>query len=208
MGHLLGWRPAWIKPKHVQFNALAKGVEGDFHPGCNLTPDFTFPADLTGTRHFTDQKMAVFVFQQGAPVSYLGISDEITVAPAKCISFLLEGNGREANYRRQQNLPLAWVISLWMATQNPDWTRRYLSSTRSTTWPVFLMHLEIDYPGAETELEKYLRLTPWWSRCMPNKVEAPKLKPKGYIQSTPRVIENSFRRRLRKNISGNLLLPP
>ena len=151
-GHLLVEGPPGLA-KTRAVNALAKGLEGDFHR-VQFTPDL-LPADLTGTDIYRPETGS-FVFQKGPLFHNLMLADEINRAPAKVQSALLEAMGERqitvGNTTYQ--LPELFLV---MATQNPI--------EQEGTYPLpeaqldrFLMHLEIDYPGAETELE-ILRLT-------------------------------------------------
>ncbi|MFT5675619.1 MAG: MoxR-like ATPase [Paraglaciecola sp.] len=146
-GHLLVEGPPGLA-KTRAVNALAKGLEGDFHR-VQFTPDL-LPADLTGTDIYRPET-GNFVFQQGPLFHNLVLADEINRAPAKVQSALLEAMGERqitvGNTTYQ--LPELFLV---MATQNPI--------EQEGTYPLpeaqldrFLMHLEIDYPGAETELE-------------------------------------------------------
>ncbi|MFT4940565.1 MAG: MoxR-like ATPase [Paraglaciecola sp.] len=146
-GHLLVEGPPGLA-KTRAVNALAKGLEGDFHR-VQFTPDL-LPADLTGTDIYRPET-GNFVFQKGPLFHNLVLADEINRAPAKVQSALLEAMGERqitvGNTTYQ--LPQLFLV---MATQNPI--------EQEGTYPLpeaqldrFLMHLEIDYPGAETELE-------------------------------------------------------
>jgi len=121
-------------------------------------------------------------------------------------SALLECNAEQANYVAQ-NLPLPELFFV-MATQNPIETRRYPILLPEAQLDRFLMHLEIDYPGGwdlSLEIFAFNRdEAPAW----PIRFEAPKLKPSEiYFQSTQSIIENSFRRRLRKIFSATIIAP-
>jgi MoxR-like ATPase len=132
---------------------LAKSLEGDFHR-VQFTPDL-LPADLTGTDIYRPET-GNFVFQQGPLFHNLVLADEINRAPAKVQSALLEAMAeRQITVgNKTYTLPELFLV---MATQNPI--------EQEGTYPLpeaqldrFLMHLEIDYPGTDTELE-ILRLT-------------------------------------------------
>jgi len=151
-GHLLVEGPPGLA-KTRAVNALAKGVEGDFHR-VQFTPDL-LPADLTGTDIYRPET-ASFEFQQGPLFHNLVLADEINRAPAKVQSALLEAMAERQITVGNKTYNLSELF-LVMATQNPI--------EQEGTYPLpeaqldrFLMHLEIDYPGAETELE-ILRLT-------------------------------------------------
>ncbi|MBN7818994.1 AAA family ATPase [Bowmanella yangjiangensis] len=151
-GHLLVEGPPGLA-KTRAVNALAKGIEGDFHR-VQFTPDL-LPADLTGTDIYRPEDGS-FVFQRGPLFHNLVLADEINRAPAKVQSALLEAMAeRQITVgNKTYQLPELFLV---MATQNPI--------EQEGTYPLpeaqldrFLMHLEIDYPGADTELE-ILRLT-------------------------------------------------
>lgn len=151
-GHLLVEGPPGLA-KTRAVNALANGLEGDFHR-VQFTPDL-LPADLTGTDIYRPENGS-FVFQKGPLFHNLVLADEINRAPAKVQSALLEAMAeRQITVgNTTYELPELFLV---MATQNPI--------EQEGTYPLpeaqldrFLMHLEIDYPGAETELE-ILRLT-------------------------------------------------
>lgn len=151
-GHLLVEGPPGLA-KTRAVNSLAHGIEGDFHR-VQFTPDL-LPADLTGTDIYRPEDGS-FVFQQGPLFHNLVLADEINRAPAKVQSALLEAMAeRQITVgNKTYKLPPLFLV---MATQNPI--------EQEGTYPLpeaqldrFLMHLEINYPGAATELE-ILRLT-------------------------------------------------
>ena len=151
-GHLLVEGPPGLA-KTRAVNALANGLEGDFHR-VQFTPDL-LPADLTGTDIYRPENGS-FVFQKGPLFHNLVLADEINRAPAKVQSALLEAMGERQITVGNTTYALPELF-LVMATQNPI--------EQEGTYPLpeaqldrFLMHLEIDYPGAETELD-ILRLT-------------------------------------------------
>ncbi len=151
-GHLLVEGPPGLaKTRAVQ--ALAKGIEGDFHR-VQFTPDL-LPADLTGTDIYRPETGA-FDFQQGPLFHNLILADEINRAPAKVQSALLEAMAERQITVGQRSYPLSELFMV-LATQNP--------LEQEGTYPLpeaqldrFLMHLNLDYPDADTEL-KILRLT-------------------------------------------------
>jgi MoxR-like ATPase len=151
-GHLLVEGPPGLA-KTRAVNSLAKGLEGDFHR-VQFTPDL-LPADLTGTDIYRPETGS-FAFQKGPLFHNLVLADEINRAPAKVQSALLEAMGERQITVGNTTYPLPELF-LVMATQNPI--------EQEGTYPLpeaqldrFMMHLEIDYPGEETELE-VLRLT-------------------------------------------------
>lgn len=151
-GHLLVEGPPGLA-KTRAVNALSDGIEANFHR-VQFTPDL-LPADLTGTDIYRPET-GMFVFQKGPLFHNLVLADEINRAPAKVQSALLE-----AMAERQitvgsttYQLPSLFLV---MATQNP--------LEQEGTYPLpeaqldrFLMHVEIDYPDADTE-HKILALT-------------------------------------------------
>ncbi len=146
-GHLIVEGPPGLA-KTRAVNALADGLEADFHR-IQFTPDL-LPADLTGTDIYRPED-GTFVFQAGPLFQNLVLADEINRAPAKVQSALLEAmaEGQVTVGRKTYQLPDLFLV---MATQNPI--------EQEGTYPLpeaqldrFLMHLEIDYPDAKSELE-------------------------------------------------------
>lgn len=146
-GHLIVEGPPGLA-KTRAVNALADGLEADFHR-IQFTPDL-LPADLTGTDIYRPEDGS-FVFQAGPLFQNLVLADEINRAPAKVQSALLEAmaEGQVTVGRKTYQLPELFLV---MATQNP--------LEQEGTYPLpeaqldrFLMHLEIDYPDAASELE-------------------------------------------------------
>ena len=145
-GHLIVEGPPGLA-KTRAVNALADGIEADFHR-VQFTPDL-LPADLTGTDIYRPED-GTFVFQPGPLFRNLVLADEINRAPAKVQSALLEAmaEGQITVGRNTYPLPDLFLV---MATQNPI--------EQEGTYPLpeaqldrFLMHLEIDYPDAASEL--------------------------------------------------------
>ncbi|UUO23017.1 MoxR family ATPase [Colwellia sp. M166] len=146
-GHLIVEGPPGLA-KTRAVNALAQGLEADFHR-VQFTPDL-LPADLTGTDIYRPED-GTFVFQPGPLFRNLVLADEINRAPAKVQSALLEAmaEGQITVGRNTYPLPELFLV---MATQNPI--------EQEGTYPLpeaqldrFLMHVEIDYPDAASELE-------------------------------------------------------
>ncbi|MDX1362097.1 MoxR family ATPase [Pseudoalteromonas sp. SCSIO 43095] len=151
-GHLLVEGPPGLA-KTRAVNALAKGIEGSFQR-VQFTPDL-LPADVTGTDIYR-QQTSEFVFEKGPLFHNLILADEINRAPAKVQSALLEAMAERQVTVGKNTYPLSDLF-LVMATQNP--------LEQEGTYPLpeaqldrFLMHLNINYPGAEHELD-ILRLT-------------------------------------------------
>ncbi|WP_395341702.1 AAA family ATPase [Ningiella sp. W23] len=150
-GHILVEGPPGLA-KTRAVNALSDGIDANFHR-VQFTPDL-LPADLTGTDIYRPET-GEFVFQQGPLFHNLVLADEINRAPAKVQSALLEAMAeRQITVgSKTYNLPQLFLV---MATQNP--------LEQEGTYPLpeaqldrFLMHIEIDYPNADTEL-KILKL--------------------------------------------------
>ncbi len=163
-GHLLVEGPPGLA-KTRAINALANGLEGDFHR-VQFTPDL-LPADLTGTDIYRPEDGS-FVFQKGPLFHNLILADEINRAPAKVQSALLEAMAEQQITVGQTTYPLPELF-LVMATQNP--------LEQEGTYPLpeaqldrFLMHLEVSYPGAEVE-KLILQLTR--DEALHTKVEQP-----------------------------------
>lgn len=151
-GHLLVEGPPGLA-KTRAVNALAKGIEGSFQR-VQFTPDL-LPADVTGTDIYR-QQTSEFIFEKGPLFHNLILADEINRAPAKVQSALLEAMAERQVTVGKNTYPLSELF-LVMATQNP--------LEQEGTYPLpeaqldrFLLHLSIDYPGAEHELD-ILRLT-------------------------------------------------
>jgi MoxR-like ATPase len=151
-GHLLVEGPPGLA-KTRAVNALAQGIEGDFHR-IQFTPDL-LPADLTGTDIYRPET-GQFEFQSGPLFHHLILADEINRAPAKVQSALLEAMAEKQITVGRTTYPLPELF-LVMATQNP--------LEQEGTYPLpeaqldrFLLHLKVDYPDAETELD-ILKLT-------------------------------------------------
>ncbi|WP_335989053.1 AAA family ATPase [Pseudoalteromonas sp. CH_XMU1449-3] len=151
-GHLLVEGPPGLA-KTRAVNALAKGVEGSFQR-VQFTPDL-LPADVTGTDIYR-QQTSEFVFEKGPLFHNIILADEINRAPAKVQSALLEAMAERQVTVGKNTYPLSDLFMV-MATQNP--------LEQEGTYPLpeaqldrFLLHLSIDYPGAEHELD-ILRLT-------------------------------------------------
>lgn len=146
-GHLIVEGPPGLA-KTRAVNALADGLEADFHR-VQFTPDL-LPADLTGTDIYRPED-GTFVFQSGPLFRNLVLADEINRAPAKVQSALLEAmaEGQITVGRKTYQLPELFLV---MATQNP--------LEQEGTYPLpeaqldrFLMHLDVSYPDAASELE-------------------------------------------------------
>jgi len=146
-GHLLvEGAPGLAKTKAI--STLANYLEADFQR-IQFTPDL-LPSDITGTEIFRPQT-GEFIFQQGPVFHNLVLADEINRAPAKVQAALLEAMAeRQVSAGGEtRDLPNLFLV---MATQNPI--------EQEGTYPLpeaqldrFLMHVIVDYPSAEAELE-------------------------------------------------------
>jgi len=146
-GHiLLEGAPGLAKTTAV--NALASGVHASAQR-IQFTPDL-MPGDLTGTEIY-DASKAEFRFVPGPVFHEIVLADEINRAPPKVQSALLEAMQEHQVTVNgvTRRLPELFIV---MATQNP--------LEQSGTYPLpeaqldrFLLHVELDYPSAEEELE-------------------------------------------------------
>lgn len=150
-GHILVEGPPGLA-KTRAVNSLSDGIEANFHR-VQFTPDL-LPADLTGTDIYRPET-GNFIFQKGPLFHNLILADEINRAPAKVQSALLEAMAERQITVGSTTYALPELF-LVMATQNP--------LEQEGTYPLpeaqldrFLMHVEIDYPNADTEL-KILKL--------------------------------------------------
>ncbi len=145
-GHILvEGSPGLAKTRAVK--CLADCIESDFHR-VQFTPDL-LPADLTGTDIYRPENGS-FTFQKGPIFHSLILADEINRAPAKVQAAMLEAmaEGQVTAGSKTYTLPELFLV---IATQNPI--------EQEGTYPLpeaqldrFLLHLEVDYPDAESEL--------------------------------------------------------
>ena len=140
--------PGLAKTRAIK--ALSKNLEADFSR-IQFTPDL-LPSDITGSEiYLGEQAEERFVFQPGPIFSNLVLADEINRAPAKVQAALLEAmEERQVTVagKTHQMRPLFMVL----ATQNPV--------EQEGTYPLpeaqtdrFLMHVTIDYPSDDSEME-------------------------------------------------------
>ena len=134
--------------KTTAVKALANGVHASFQR-IQFTPDL-LPGDLTGTDIYNPNE-GRFDFDQGPLFHEIVLADEINRAPAKVQAALLE-----AMQEHQitvggvtRKLPPLFMV---MATQNP--------LEQAGTYPLpeaqldrFLLHVTLNYPSADEELE-------------------------------------------------------
>ena len=134
--------------KTTAVKSLAEAIHASFQR-VQFTPDL-LPGDLTGTDIYNPNEGS-FDFSQGPLFHEIVLADEINRAPAKVQSALLE-----AMQERQitvggvtRLLPPLFMV---MATQNP--------LEQAGTYPLpeaqldrFLLHIMLDYPTVDEELE-------------------------------------------------------
>jgi len=134
--------------KTTAVKTLAAGIHAGFRR-IQFTPDL-LPGDLTGSDIYRPQDGS-FQFSEGPLFHEIILADEINRAPAKVQSALLEAMQERqitvGNHTRK--LPELFMV---MATQNP--------LEQAGTYPLpeaqldrFLLHVLLDYPSADEELE-------------------------------------------------------
>ncbi len=145
-GHILVEGPPGLA-KTRAVKTLSDCIEGDYHR-IQFTPDL-LPADLTGTDIYRPET-GEFIFQQGPVFNSLILADEINRAPAKVQAAMLEAMAEKQVTAGRKTYPLPELF-LVMATQNPI--------EQEGTYPLpeaqldrFLLHLDVGYPDAESEL--------------------------------------------------------
>ncbi len=144
-GHLLVEGPPGLA-KTKAIKVLSNLLEGQFHR-IQFTPDL-LPSDITGTDIYRPET-GEFEFQAGPIFNNLVLADEINRAPAKVQAALLEAMGEGQVSIGKRTLPMEKFFMV-MATQNP--------LEQEGTYPLpeaqldrFMMHVNIDYPNAESE---------------------------------------------------------
>jgi len=140
--------PGLAKTRAVK--GLAKNLEADFSR-IQFTPDL-LPSDVTGSEVYHEEGgKGVFRFEPGPIFANIVLADEINRAPAKVQAALLEAmEERTVSVAgTTHELPPLFMV---MATQNPI--------EQEGTYPLpeaqmdrFLMHVRIDYPAPEDEIE-------------------------------------------------------
>jgi MoxR-like ATPase len=181
-GHLLvEGAPGLAKTKAIK--ELSDRIEGNFQR-IQFTPDL-LPSDVTGTEIYRPEK-GEFQFQRGPIFHNLILADEINRAPAKVQSALLEAMAERQVSVGQQTFPLDKLF-LVMATQNPI--------EQEGTYPLpeaqldrFLMHVKIDYPDLESELE-ILKLAREEQVSTENRVEITELNQSMIFQARKEMTE-------------------
>lgn len=146
-GHLLLEGPPGLA-KTTAIKSLASGIHAGFQR-IQFTPDL-MPSDLTGSDLF-DPQTGRFNFSAGPLFHEIILADEINRAPPKVQSALLEAmEEHQVTVGNQtHSLPDLFIV---MATQNP--------LEQAGTYPLpeaqldrFLLHVIIDYPSEQEELE-------------------------------------------------------
>ena len=134
--------------KTTAVKTLAAGIHAHFQR-IQFTPDL-LPGDLTGTDIYRPQEGG-FHFAEGPLFNEIILADEINRAPAKVQSALLEAMQEHQITAGGQTRKLPPLFMV-MATQNPI--------EQAGTYPLpeaqldrFLLHVMLDYPSAEEELE-------------------------------------------------------
>ncbi len=140
--------PGLAKTRAVK--ALAENLDADFGR-VQFTPDL-LPADVTGTEvYYSAEGQGEFRFEPGPLFANIVLADEINRAPAKVQSALLEAMEERQVTVAGTTHPMPRLFMV-MATQNPI--------EQEGTYPLpeaqmdrFLMHVRIDYPTVEDEVE-------------------------------------------------------
>ena len=146
-GHLLvEGAPGLAKTRAVK--ELANCVDGIFQR-IQFTPDL-LPADITGTEIYLPAS-GEFKFQPGPLFNQIILADEINRAPAKVQSALLEAMAERQVSIGQQTYKLSELFMV-MATQNPI-EQEGTYSLPEAQLDRFLIHVVIDYPPAEHEID-------------------------------------------------------
>ena len=140
--------PGLAKTRAVK--AMAKNMDADFSR-IQFTPDL-LPSDVTGTEvYHQSAEGASFKFDPGPIFANIVLADEINRAPAKVQAALLEAmEERQVTVAgTTHKMPQLFIV---MATQNPI--------EQEGTYPLpeaqmdrFLMHVRVDYPPVEDEVE-------------------------------------------------------
>ena len=146
-GHILLEGPPGLA-KTTAVKAIASGVHASFQR-IQFTPDL-MPSDLTGGEIFNPETRK-FEFIKGPIFNQIILADEINRAPPKIQSALLEAMQEQQVTVNgvTRDLPELFLV---LATQNP--------LEQSGTYPLpeaqldrFLLHVKLDYPSPENELE-------------------------------------------------------
>jgi len=140
--------------KTLLVRSLSQAMGGKFNR-IQFTPDL-MPSDVSGHAMFNKQSDN-FVIRKGPVFCNLLLADEINRAPAKTQSSLLEAMQEQQVTVEGQSLQLPSPFMV-MATQNP--------LEHEGTYPLpeaqldrFLLHIWVDYPSVEEEIELSKRLS-------------------------------------------------
>lgn len=146
-GHVLLEGPPGLA-KTTAVKTLANGVHASFQR-IQFTPDL-MPGDVMGSE-VLDVNSGALSFVKGPIFNEIVLADEINRAPPKVQSALLEAMAEKQVTAGGQTRPLPELF-LVMATQNP--------LEQSGTYPLpeaqldrFMLHLELEYPTEDQELE-------------------------------------------------------
>lgn len=140
--------PGLAKTRAIK--AMAKNLDARFSR-IQFTPDL-LPSDVTGTEVYTQTpEGGQFRFEPGPIFANIVLADEINRAPAKVQAALLEAM-EERQVTVSGTTHRMEPLFIVMATQNPI--------EQEGTYPLpeaqmdrFLMHVQIDYPPVEDEVE-------------------------------------------------------
>ena len=140
--------PGLAKTRAIK--TLAKNLDAAFSR-IQFTPDL-LPSDVTGTDiYYSVDGRGEFRFEPGPIFANIILADEINRAPAKVQSALLEAMEERQVTVGGTTHPMPTLFMV-MATQNPI--------EHEGTYPLpeaqmdrFLMHVRIDYPSIENEVE-------------------------------------------------------
>lgn len=134
--------------KTTAAKSISQGIEGKFHR-IQFTPDL-LPSDLIGTEIYVHES-GNFIFREGPLFNNIILADEINRAPAKVQSALLEA--MEENQitvaHKSYKLPELYMV---IATQNPI-EQEGTYKLPEAQLDRFLMHILVDYPTHEEELQ-------------------------------------------------------
>ncbi len=140
--------PGLAKTRAIK--TLAKNLDAEFSR-IQFTPDL-LPSDVTGTEvYYSVDGEGKFRFEPGPIFANVVLADEINRAPAKVQAALLEAMEERQVTVAGTTHPMP-ALFMVMATQNPI--------EQEGTYPLpeaqmdrFLMHVRIDYPAVEDEVE-------------------------------------------------------
>lgn len=139
--------------KTLLVRSLSQALAGSFNR-IQFTPDL-MPTDIAGHAMF-NRDQDDFVIRKGPVFCHFLLADEINRAPAKTQSALLEAMQEQQVTIEGQSLSLPTPFMV-MATQNP--------LEHEGTYPLpeaqldrFLMHIWIDYPDEQQEIELSKRM--------------------------------------------------